>query len=241
RDLDRFEKGARVIFQAKCEVLHLGWGNLKNKYRLGNEWIETSPGEKDLAVLVDKNLNMAQQCMLAAQKANCILGCIKSSMASISGEMVLPLYSALVRPHLEYCLQVWGPQNKKDVNLLEQAQRGATKMTTELEHLSYDDRPREFGFYSLEEKRLRKSLITVFQYLKGTCKRVEEELFTRTCSDRTRANGFKLKEVAFRLDIREKFYSVRVLKIWNRLPREVIDSPSLEVFKARLDGALSNL
>jgi len=80
-----------------------------------------------------------------------------------------------------------------------------------------------------------------FQYLKGAYKKAGEGLFTRACSDRTRDNVFKLKEGRFRLDIRKKFFTVRVVRHWNRLPREAVDAPSLEVFKARLDGALSNL
>ena len=82
----------------KCKILYVSRGILKEKYRLGGGWTESSPEEKDLGVLVDEQLNMTWQCALAAQKANHILGCIKSTVASTSGEVVLPLYSALMRP-----------------------------------------------------------------------------------------------------------------------------------------------
>ncbi|KAK4828530.1 hypothetical protein QYF61_026952 [Mycteria americana] len=108
----------------------------------------------------------------------------------------LGIFDALVRPHLEYCVQFWAPHYKRDIEVLERVQRRATKLVKGLEHKSYEERLRELGLFSLEERRLRGDLINPCNYLKRGCR--------------------------------------EVVKHWNRLPREVVESPSLEVFKRRV-------
>ena len=122
QDLDKLEsclEGNLMKFnKGKCGVLHLGRNNHMHHYRLGADLLERNSVEEDLGVLVGNRLAMNQQYALVAKKANGILGCIKKIMASRSRGVILSFYSALVRPHLEYCIQFWAFQLKKDDSVI---------------------------------------------------------------------------------------------------------------------------
>ncbi|GAB0185660.1 14-3-3 protein theta [Grus japonensis] len=191
-DLDRLEEGTNknlVQFNKdKCKVLHLGKHNPGVQHRLGSTWLENSPVERDLEVLVDNKLNMSEQRAAAAKKANGLLHYIKG-ITSRDKEVIIPLCSALVRPHLEYCVQFWSSPYKKDMDRLERVQRRATRMIKRLGSLPYDERPKELSLFSLEKRRLRGDLMTTFQYLKGGYKEDRDSLFTRSHVEKMRVMG----------------------------------------------------
>ena len=139
----------------------------------------------------------------------------------------------LVRPHLEYCTQMWSPRYRKGIDLLECIQKRATKLTLGMEHFSSEDRLRELGLF--REEKAPDILIAAFQYLKKGCKKEGDRLFSRVCGDRIWRKSFKLKKGRFGFDIRKKFSIINVVRHWHRLPREVVDAPSPETCKARLD------
>ncbi|KAJ7415282.1 hypothetical protein WISP_78940 [Willisornis vidua] len=198
--------------KVKCKVLPLG--DINHTYRLDEDVIETNPSEKVLGVMVDQKLNISLQCSLSAQKAKQILRGIKRSLASRLKQVILSLLSALVRSHLEFSVQLWGPQHNKDMELLNQVQRRATKLISGLEHLLDEDR--KLGLFSLEKRRLREDLIASFQSLKEAHRKAGAGLIIRTVVIEQGVMGWPISPGKYKLFTEiTKFESVRKELFYN--------------------------
>ena len=153
----------------KCKCLHTGPGNTGMNYEMGGTILSKTMKETDLGLVVTMNANMkvSEQCRIAASKGNQVLGMIRRNIAYKGKSVIVPLYKAIVRPHLEYCIQAWSPYLRKDIDMLEKIQRRATKLIPGLRDLRYEERLKECGLTTLETRRLIGDQIEVFKILNG--------------------------------------------------------------------------
>ena len=165
----------------KCKCIHIGHGNMDEEYKMVGVVLGRTTQEKDLGVTFSADMKVSEQCGIAASKGNTFLGIIRRTIIYKEKQLIVPLYKAIVRPHLEYCIQASRPYPKKDIDKLESIQRRATKMIPELIDLSYKSRLLQCGLTILETRRLRGDQIEVFKIVNGY-EEVDRNMF------------FKLKE-----------------------------------------------
>ena len=241
-DLDRLVKWSekwQMLFNfGKCKCLHTGHGNLNVNYKMGDTVLGTTVKEKDLGVTISADMKVSEQCGIAASKGNQILGLIRRNITYKGKKLIIPLYKAIVRPHLEYCIQAWRPYRKKDIDTLERIQRRSTKMIPELRDLSYEERLKECGLTTLETRRLRGDQIEVFKILNGYENIDRNMFFSLNKDSRTRGHEVKLVKDQCRLDIRKHSFSQRTTNEWNKLSTDCVTASSVNMFKNKVDTYL---
>ena len=205
---------------------------------MGDAVLGRTTQEKDLGVTFSADMKVSEQCGIAASKGNQILRLIRRTIKYKENQLIVPLYKAIVRPHLEYCIQAWRPYRKKDIDKLERIQRRATKMIPELRVLSYENRLLQCGLTTLETRRLRGDQIEVFKIVNGY-EYVDRNMFFKLKeSSRTRRHKAAFVKEQCRLDMRKYSFSQRVIYKWKKLPNDYVNASSVNMFKNTIDRYL---
>ena len=192
-----------------------------------------------MGVTISNDLKPGKHCSEVVKTANKLIGFIGRTFEFKSDKVVLTLFNALVRPHLEYCVQFWSPYYRKDIEKLERVQRRATKLIPRLRNKPYEERLKELNLFSLEKRRLRGDLIEVFKMIRGFANVTISDYVTVDQERVTRSNGFKIIGKTFRSEESKNFFFNRVVNVWNSLPTQVVNSDTIESFKHRLDAYLT--
>jgi hypothetical protein len=205
----------------------------------------TTETKRDIGVLINNSLKPSAQCTEAARRANCILGQIARSFHYRNRQTFIQLYKQYVRPHLEFAVQVWSPWSNHDVNLLENVQKRAVRMVSGLISTTYEGRLSELNLMSLEKRRLKYDMVQTFKIIRGFDKvdyRVWFTLVGDSQERRTRGTQDPLNIVKprCRSDIRQHFFSHRVVDFWNRLPSDIKSARSVSVFKNMINEYIIN-
>ena len=241
RDLDRIYQWTvdwdLPLNNNKCQLLTLNEST--STRTLGCSGAQSSvPNMKqvrDLGVMITGDFKSTSQCIEAARKGNAALYRLKRTVASRDPKVLVPLYKAFVRPHLEYCVQAWRPALQKDIKKLEGVQRAFTRVFPNLRQLAYDSRLHQLDLFSLERRRLRGDLIEAFKMMTGLSD-AGGHMFTHNESSALRGHELKLVKNRARLDIRQNSFAFRIVNDWNRLPSSVVTATSVPTFKHRLDN-----
>ena len=248
----------------KCHSLHLGKRNNSHTYtmpKISNSQssenyigytitfhpLKQVQNEKDLGVTIDDQLNFKLHISQKIAKANSLIFLIKNCFKHLDKHMFKLLFKSLIRPHLEYASPIWSPITKGEIKRIEGVQRRATKLVPELQNLPYNDRLQQLGLPTLQYRRLRQDLILLYNYIHQTVL-LETDTHCRVCRNSTNmltpiTTGTRGHPYRFTTrqhnSHRNRFFTTRVLPIWNSLQTETVLAPTLNVFKSRLNNDLS--
>lgn len=222
----------------KCQVMRIGKGHREFQYTMstpgGVTTLQVTDKEKDLGIILDNKLTYQDHISTKVQKANQFVGLIRRSFHFLDERMFCSLYKSLVRPILEYGHTIWHLRWKKDMQAVERVQARATAMVPSLAKLSYEDRLRKLKLPTMKYRRRRGQMIETYKILHGA---YNSDFPWLTVDDRNTTRGTKYKLYKPRKCTKEKLnsFSCRVVNDWLALPEEIVDAPTLNTFKNRLD------
>lgn len=219
----------------KCAVLHMGRKNEMFDYTMGGSDLLSSESEKDLGVLVQRNLKFVQHVRKVAQTCHSIISQVNRSFAIKDVGVMMNIYSTYILPHLDFASPVWNPAHKQEIEILEKVQRRFTRIIPELKGMNYEERLTLLELPSLEERRTMTDLVQCYRFCKGIdfspdalFKEDSKKVITRSS-----AKSNFTKEVS-KLDLRKNFFTQKTVNQWNKLPLEVQNARSLNLFKTKL-------
>ena len=244
--LEAWTKTWLLRFNAnKCHVLTLGkFENIlhTHRYKIGEVELEHVSDEKDLGVLIDEDLSFEEHISTKVRKANQIMGLIRRSFTYLDEKSFVKLYTALVRPHLEYAQSVWSPHLKKHQDLIEKVQMRATKLVDHLGGLDYSERLKRLNLPTLAFRRLRGDLIEMYKHFN----KYEKAIVSDSFQPKERSNRKHKFQVHERIandglrGIQHNSFYYRTARHWNDLPADVAEAPSVDAFKNSFDKAMKN-
>ena len=228
-----------MTFNAKkCKVMHFGKNNCKYLYHMEGCILQEEKDQKDLGVMVSSSLKVHSQVVNCAKKANKVVNMIKRTFSFLDKDIFVKLYKTFVRPIIEYGQTVWAPYHEKDINILEDVQRRATKLVPGMEELDYEERLKQLKLYSLEDRRRRGDMIYTYKIINSLVN-VDQSRFFRFSDNPHRSRGhlkkLELSNPKPKTDIRRNFFSQRSIIPWNELSAKTVDSSTTKEFKRNYD------
>ena len=218
----------------KCKVMHLGHANRKHVYTMNGAVLEETEEERDLGVMISNKLKPGTQCAKAARTAAAVLGQISRAFHFKDRYVFVQLYKQYVRPHLEFAVQAWSPWAAADKEVLEAVQRRMVRMVSGLRSTEYEDRLKELGMTTLEERRHQADMAMMFKTMRGVDGQ-KEEWFTPAAAGQRRTHvaddPLNVRLAHGRLELRKNFFTVRCTEHWNNVPGEIKNLRSVESFK----------